>query len=344
MRAKHPRRVFAVTSAIWTIAWVTLGGLSDWGAYWASWLLAGLLIPEVYGLIFRAAATLSRNTWALEHLDFGHPFAFAEWTWLHWLVALAVWVLAVWLSGHLPFAVWRLDNVPVIPQAAMDVLHSYTLTDINDLATRVVRNNRHWWPAGDRDDQHATAWHGIAEHLCQATERPSERDLLEAGRRALGAEVRDQLRHHGARADGTNNGTNFGRYWDWHSGPCPSPEPGIVDALAVRQITAALTGRQVEALTVLAACEDYALAARTLGIKPNTFQALLTRARREFYRLWHEGETPSRPWALAMRTVKQDTDDPRVLARRAMRAAADRKRRRAARLAAAARTGEEPAA
>lgn len=107
MQRKHPRTVLAVSAAIWTVLWATLGSLSDWGAYWVSLIVAGFLVPELYGLIVNPAFTLSRNTWALEHLDFGHPLDFAEWTWLHWAVAVVVWGLAVWLSGHLPFGIWR---------------------------------------------------------------------------------------------------------------------------------------------------------------------------------------------------------------------------------------------
>ena len=107
MRTSHPRRVFAITSAVATATWATLGSLSDWGAYWIAWLLAGFLVPELYGLLVNPAFTLSERTWAFEHIDHGHPFDFAEWTWLHWAVAIVVWGLAVWLSGHLPFRLWR---------------------------------------------------------------------------------------------------------------------------------------------------------------------------------------------------------------------------------------------
>ena len=106
-RKRRPLRVAAVAAAAWTAAWLALGGLSDWGAYWLAWIFAGFLIPELYGLITNTADTLSRNTWAAEHLDFGHPFDFAEWSPLHWAVAIVVWGLAIWLSGHLPFAVWK---------------------------------------------------------------------------------------------------------------------------------------------------------------------------------------------------------------------------------------------
>lgn len=107
MRQRRPFRVLAIASATYSVAWMALGSLSDWGAYWLAWCFAGFLIPELYGLFVNPGFTLSRNTWALEHLDFGHPFDFAEWSPMHWAVAVVVWGLAVWLSGHLPFAIWK---------------------------------------------------------------------------------------------------------------------------------------------------------------------------------------------------------------------------------------------
>lgn len=102
-RAKHPRSVLAITAAAWTAAWITLGSLSDWGAFWISWLAFGFLVPELYGVIVNPADTLSDNVWHLEALDLGHPFDFAAWTPLHFAVAIVVWLLFAWLSVHIPF-------------------------------------------------------------------------------------------------------------------------------------------------------------------------------------------------------------------------------------------------
>ena len=186
-----------------------------------------------------------------------------------------------------------------------------------------------WWPAGDRADQHDTAWEGIAEHLSAALERPARGELMEAGRRALAREVRDQMRHHGARGDGTNDGTNFARYWLWYAARVPSPEGVITEHLALRQVLAALTARQQAAVNALAVHDDYLLAAKMLGIRPQTFRSLLGRARQEFLALWHEGEEPSRLRGCDRRVYRRETDDPAEMARRAKDAAAARERRKA---------------
>lgn len=211
---------------------------------------------------------------------------------------------------------------------ARDPMHGYTVADLDDLAARAVRNNMRWWAAADRGDQHVIAWEGIAEHLCAAAVPPSGPDLLEAGRRALAREIRAAMRHHGARQDGTNNGANFARYWLGQPRTAPSPETLITDAVALRQILAALTPRQRAAVSALAVRGDYALAAQACGIEPQTFRALIGRARKEFLRLWHEGEQPSRPWGCDRRAYRRETDDPVELATRARDAAAARERRK----------------
>lgn len=180
--------------------------------------------------------------------------------------------------------------------ADLPVAHGYSMRDLDTLARAVVMNNRAWWPAGDRDDLHAAAWHGIVEHLCSADEEPRRSDLMEAGRRALAEDVKATMRHRGDRRDTRNNGARNAMYWQWAGRAAPSPESWIVERLALEQILAALTPRQQEAFAVLAAAGDYAEAASLLGIADQTLRSLLGRARTCFRELWHEGETPSAHW------------------------------------------------
>ena len=216
-----------------------------------------------------------------------------------------------------------------------ELRHGYTLAVVDDLAKRVVRNNLAWWPGGDRDSQHDTAWDGIVYCLYSAAAPPGRLVLLEAGRRALAAEVKSDMQARGTRSDGTNNGANFTRYWSWHAAPAPPWEEPLIDRVALTQIWAALTTRQQEAITALAASGDYYDAAAALGVEPQTFRSLIGRARKVFYALWHEGETPSRPWGCDRRVLRRETTDPAELAARARDAARARERRRERRAPAA---------
>lgn len=176
------------------------------------------------------------------------------------------------------------------------IRYGWTLAALDQLARTVVSNNRHWWPAGDRDDQYAAAWHGIVEALYTADTQPSRIDLLEAGRRALADDVRAAIRHHGARRDTSNNGAKYATYWQWAGRSIPSPEAAIVERLALEQIIPALTPRQREAVDALAAAGDYEQAARLFGTTQAGLKTQLMHGRRRFRELWHEGETPSAHW------------------------------------------------
>jgi DNA-directed RNA polymerase specialized sigma24 family protein len=219
------------------------------------------------------------------------------------------------------------EEQPVGPDSADGIRWGWTLQDLDRLARSVVSNNRTWWPAGDREDLYAAAWHGIVEHLYSTGQEPRRVDLMEAGRRALTRDVKDTMRHHGARTDGTNNGLKHAIYWQWAGRAVPSPEGPIVERLALAQILAALTPRQREAFNALAALGDYSKAADMLDVEPQTFRALLGRARGGFRALWHEGETPSKPWGCdrrAGRTADQITGGGKALTRLRRRARAKR--------------------
>lgn len=76
--------------------------LTAWGWYWVA-LIFAFLLPELYWLAVNSANTLSEQLWGLEQLDLAHPLNLSEWTWVHWLVSVALWSLFGWLSVHLPF-------------------------------------------------------------------------------------------------------------------------------------------------------------------------------------------------------------------------------------------------
>lgn len=175
------------------------------------------------------------------------------------------------------------------------IRYGWTLTELDKLARSVVSNNRTWWPAGDREDLYAAAWHGIVEHLYTSETEPRRSELMEAGRRALAADVKATMRHHGARRDSSNNGAKYAVYWEWAGRSVPSPEAGIVERLALQQILPALTPGQLAAIQALAATGDYAEAARITG-SATGLKSQLMKGRRRFRALWHEGETPSSPW------------------------------------------------
>jgi hypothetical protein len=175
------------------------------------------------------------------------------------------------------------------------IRYGWTLRTLDTLARAVVSNNRTWWPAGDREDLYSAAWHGIVEHLYTADTEPRRSELMEAGRQALARDVKDNMRHHGARRDGTNNGLKYAMYWEWAGRATPSPETGIVERLALEQILPTLTPGQLAALHALAATGDYAEAARLVG-SPTGLKSQLMHGRRRFRALWHEGEIPSKAW------------------------------------------------
>ena len=182
-----------------------------------------------------------------------------------------------------------------------DIRYGWSLRTLDALARAVVSNNRTWWPAGDREDLYAAAWHGIVEHLYACETEPRRSELMEAGCRALGADVRDTMRHHGARRDGTNNGQKYAMYWEWAGRATPGPEAGIVERLVLEQILPALTAGQLAAIRALAAAGDYEEAARLVGTAVTGLKSQLMKGRRRFRDLWYEGETPSVHWGVDRR-------------------------------------------
>lgn len=81
--------------------------ITGWGWYWIAWAALGFGVPEGYGLAVNTQDTLSWQWWGIEHIDFTHPFDFAEWTPVHWATGLVLLTFVIWLGGHLVFGIWR---------------------------------------------------------------------------------------------------------------------------------------------------------------------------------------------------------------------------------------------
>jgi hypothetical protein len=180
------------------------------------------------------------------------------------------------------------------------VRHGYTVVDLDELARRAALDTWQWtpWPFGERKD---IARFAIIEHLLTCAQPPDFWRLVKLGKRAIQANVYHEAHHRGvsvARA-GQSGGAplpHFVKYWSSAGQHTRSPEDLIVDPLALAQIWPRPAPSHQTALLALAAHGDYEQAAASLTKTYRTFFVLISMACKEFFRLWHQGETPSRMW------------------------------------------------
>lgn len=176
--------------------------------------------------------------------------------------------------------------------------YGYTMSELHRIACQAVRS---CGPMGsDWQGRYEAAWHAIAEELYSAWEAPSERDLIMVGRTAVYADVRAHRRDRGYLSHNYDKGAysspQFWRYWWPMTWSVPSHEDKLIDRISLVQIIWTLTPLRREALIALAVWDRYDLAAMALGISEHAFVIRLNRARADFRKLWHQGETPSRMW------------------------------------------------
>jgi hypothetical protein len=182
------------------------------------------------------------------------------------------------------------EKAPEQRRGPTDVRFGYTLNDLDRLARTVVVANSQWWPAGDRKDQADTAWSGIVEYLYTTEDEPAERDLLDAGTRALVEDTKGYRKHHGLRNGGLiADGPRFATYW--YEPPAEPWEERVIERIAVNQILAQVKPHEVDALLALAAHGDYAAAAEGLGLNYTTLTVRLSNARKTFRRHWFTPDT-----------------------------------------------------
>lgn len=151
---------------------------------------------------------------------------------------------------------------------------------------------------GDPAEWFDFAHQEICVELYALDEAPTFRYLVHTGRDVIWQEQENHRQRMGyAKRDYTNgagSAPGFRKYWA-HD-PRPSPEDNTIDRIAVTQILPTLTNGQRKALLALGVWDDYDLAAAALEVSGKGFCSLVSKGRRQFFQLWHEGEVPSGVW------------------------------------------------
>jgi len=211
--------------------------------------------------------------------------------------------------------------VSLPPTDDIPLRHGYTLASIREL-TLIAVHCELFYRARDYHERVDIAWPAIAEHLYASEQQPSRSDLIHAGMSAIASLFVSEARSHGINVSQRGRtavpGTNFQKYWHLSTRPANGLEERIVERVALTQIWATLSPRFRDAFTALAVHDDYGRAAAAVGKTAAQYNSQLSYARRVFLALWHEHETPSRPWGhdRRRRTPLTPRDTARIMRQR----------------------------
>ncbi|HEY7145599.1 MAG TPA: hypothetical protein VH637_15255 [Streptosporangiaceae bacterium] len=208
--------------------------------------------------------------------------------------------------------------------AHAELRFGFTMASLERLARKAAYGSH--WRFLEFREKYEIAWSAIAEELYASTEPPRPDDLIRLGDKAIAAQVEVYGHMWGAYYSKPDREfmPRFETFWWSQAMPTPSPEDKVVDRLALGQIWPRLTQGNKRALLALATHGDYERAAASLGKTYSTFTTQIWQARRQFLRLWHEGERPSRVWGHDRRNRPRW---PGVLDRRPVTITTIRKRR-----------------
>jgi hypothetical protein len=207
---------------------------------------------------------------------------------------------------------------PLASSRDMELRHGYTIVSLQNLARRAVFDSR--WQFLPFHEKYDIAWSAIAEELYANDEPPHVHELIRFGEKAIRQYVDDLGHTHGRYIGGHHElppGSampRFEKYWWTHAAHTNSPEERIIDMTALRQIWPRLNGVHQVVLMALATHGDYESAAAALGKSYKTFVTQIYTARKQFLRLWHEGEKPSGVWGhdRRKRSKPRDSDQRSV--------------------------------
>jgi hypothetical protein len=208
-----------------------------------------------------------------------------------------------------------------------ELRHGYNLADLERLtgiAIHVAHSR-----AMDYRDRYDAAWFAIVEALYMAEVRPDPWELKRTGTRAVNRLAQDHGHTWGYDRNSPDGGyetmRGFLKYWELDRRAHPSHEHRVVDRVALWQIWPELSDTHRSVLLAMAAHHDQLAAAAGLGKSYATVGSHLRDARREFFALWHEGETPSRLWGKSDRRRGRHTATQTLRNRRQQRARKARK-------------------
>jgi hypothetical protein len=172
----------------------------------------------------------------------------------------------------------------------------FTMASLETLARKAAYVSH--WRFVEFRERYDIAWSAIAEQLYASTEPPQPHDLIRIGEKAIAAHVEAHGHMWGAYYNKPDREfmPRFETFWWTQAMPTPSPEDRIVDYLAFRQIWPRLTKTNKKVLLALATHGDYERAAASLNKPGTTFRTQIWQARKQFLRLWHDGECPSGVW------------------------------------------------
>lgn len=180
------------------------------------------------------------------------------------------------------------------------VMHGFTMADLEDISRLTVLNNRHRLATWNLSEAIETAWQGAAEYLCAAEEKPERKELHYAAWEAVRKDVRSAQRDRVTE----ERGARVQQFWN-QAGVTHSHDENVTERVAFRQVWQELTDVERQTFICNALC-DYNLprTADMLGVTKRAAEGRLFRARRHFYALWHEHETPRPMSAKAVRRPK----------------------------------------
>jgi hypothetical protein len=182
-----------------------------------------------------------------------------------------------------------------------EIEHGYCYRDVRKLAGYAAHRS-YWQRVMTAQDRFDLAVSAIAESVLAAEQRPSEKDLITAGLQAINHSAQAQMRHQGTSyhkpVDTEPNMANFWVYWWPQIGYAGSHENNVVETIAMFQILPQLKPADRDVILALARHGTYDKAAASLGKTHRAFVSHLSRARKQFLGLWHEGEQPSHIWGI----------------------------------------------